>query len=126
VGLAIRYIDVDCADPYRVASFWSEVLGYPQHPDDSPGDDECEVVAPAGQPSLLFQRVPEAKAGKNRLHLDLRARAAGQDAEVDRVLALGATIVDDRRQVRPGGWVVLADPEGNEFCIDPIPADPVR
>jgi predicted enzyme related to lactoylglutathione lyase len=125
VGLRIKYIDLDCADPYRVAAFWAAVLGYPQHPEDSPGDEECELVAPPGAgPSMLFQRVPEGKAGKNRVHLDLRAPAGGQDAEIERVLALGATVVDDRRGVPSGGWAVLADPEGNEFCIDPVPADP--
>jgi predicted enzyme related to lactoylglutathione lyase len=118
--LRINFIDVDCADPYALAGFWAEALGYPRHAEDTPGDDEAELVAPPGAgPSLLFQRVPEAKAGKNRLHLDLRATGGGQNAEIERLLSLGAVIVSDLRDVRPGGWAVLADPEGNEFCVDP-------
>jgi predicted enzyme related to lactoylglutathione lyase len=120
MSLRVNYIDIDCADPYALAAFWSRVLGYPRHPDDDPGDDETELIAPPGAgPSLLFQRVPEAKSAKNRLHLDLRSPEGNQTAEIDRMLALGASMVDDRRTVRPGGWAVLADPEGNEFCIDP-------
>ena len=120
MSLRINYIDIDCANPYALAGFWSDVLGYPRHPEDSPGDEECELNAPPGAgPSLLFQRVPEPKASKNRLHLDLRSPEGNSAGEIDRILSLGATMVDDRRTLRPGGWAVLADPEGNEFCIDP-------
>ena len=66
---------------------------------------------------MLFIEVPEPKAVKNRLHFDLRPRAGSRDAEVERVLALGATQVADLRRSDGGGWVVLADPEGNEFCM---------
>ncbi|GIF01461.1 glyoxalase [Paractinoplanes rishiriensis] len=112
----MKYVDFDCTDPYRQARFWAAVLGEPQHPDDRPGDDECEVVVAGGGPSLLFQRVPEGKAAKNRLHLDLQPTDRDRDEELDRLLVLGATVVDDRRDA--GGWVVLADPEGNEFCLE--------
>jgi predicted enzyme related to lactoylglutathione lyase len=124
MSLRINYIDIDCADPYALAGFWSAVLGYQRHPDGEPGEDEAELVAPPGAgPSMLFQRVPEGKSAKNRLHLDLRSPEGGQHAEIDRLLALGASMVDDRRALRPGGWAVLADPEGNEFCIDPNKPD---
>ncbi|MDP2774494.1 MAG: VOC family protein, partial [Nocardioides sp.] len=69
--------------------------------------------------SVLFIEVPEGKAGKNRLHFDLRPRTGSRDDELGRLLSQGATEVEDHRgKYGPGtGWVVLADPEGNEFCI---------
>jgi hypothetical protein len=70
----------------------------------------------AGDPPLLFQPVSEAKAGKNRLHLDLAPMGRGQEEEVDRLVGLGATVLDDATGFR---WVVMADPEGNEFCVLP-------
>ncbi len=65
----------------------------------------------------MFIQVPEPKAGKNRLHLDLVPRDRTRDAEVHRILALGANLVDDRRDADGTGWAVLTDPEGNEFCV---------
>lgn len=112
----VLHVSVDCADPYALASFWSRVLGRPVGPEDRPGDPEVEVLLEEG-PTLLFLRVPEEKAGKNRLHLDLRPTTGLRDAEVERVLGLGARMVDDRRNPDGTGWAVLADPEGNEFCV---------
>jgi hypothetical protein len=66
----------------------------------------------------VFVTVPEPKVVKNRVHLDVLPVARDQDREVERLLRLGATIVDDRRELTPRGWVVLADPEGNEFCVE--------
>ncbi len=77
-------------------------------------EDEAELRGPGGR-WLMFLRVPEAKTVKNRLHFCLRPSASTRDAEVDRILGLGATVVDDRRD--GDGWAVLADPEGNEFCV---------
>jgi hypothetical protein len=62
--------------------------------------------------------VPEGKVVKNRVHLDLAPAKEDQKGEVERLLGLGATVIDDRRLKQPGGWVVLADPEGNEFCVE--------
>lgn len=113
----IRTVTVDCADPYALAGFWSEVMGWPRGPEDEPGDEEVGIVAPQGAgPGLLFIRVPEGKTVKNRLHLDLEPQQP-RDAEIERVLTLGATLVDDLRNPNGTGWAVLADPEGNEFCI---------
>jgi len=67
---------------------------------------------------LVFVKVPEPKVVKNRVHLDVLPVARDQEGEVERLLQLGAKIVDDRRELTPGGWVVLADPEGNEFCVE--------
>jgi predicted enzyme related to lactoylglutathione lyase len=111
---AIRHTTIDCADAYRVGSFWSRVLGQPLHEDDKPGDPEA-LIEGAG---LLFVTVTEPKTVKNRVHLDLQPQDRTRDEEVERLLAVGATLVDDRRNADGTGWVVLADPEGNEFCVE--------
>jgi predicted enzyme related to lactoylglutathione lyase len=111
----ILNISVDCADPYRLAGFWSQVLGLPVGDEDKPDDDEVGLGL-GGEQELLFLRVPEPKTVKNRMHLCLRP-LDGRDVEVERLLGLGATIADDRRQGDGTGWVVMADPEGNEFCV---------
>lgn len=80
------------------------------------------VSAPGGSlPRLVFVTVPEEKSIKNRVHLDLLPNDSSQGDEVARLLDLGAHIVDDRRRSDPGGWVVMADPEGNEFCVEHPP-----
>jgi predicted enzyme related to lactoylglutathione lyase len=111
---AIRHTTIDCADAYALAGFWSQVLDLPVHDDDKPGDEEA-LIEGAG---LLFVTVPEAKTAKNRVHLDLQPQDRTRDEEVERLLALGATLVDDRRNPDGTGWAVLADPEGNEFCVE--------
>jgi len=117
MSLSIQCIDIDCADPDRLATFWQEALGW-RRTHDTP--DEVALEPPEGSledgvaPDLMFLRVPDEKAGKNRLHLDLRPN--DQAAEVARLEALGAR----RADVGQGSnvsWVVMADPEGNEFCV---------
>ena len=98
-----------------LATFWSEVLGIPVHPDDEPGDDEVGIPLDDGQ-ELLFVQVPEPKTVKNRMHLCLEPQGS-RDHEVERLLARGATLAADRRRADGTGWAVLADPEGNEFCV---------
>ncbi|MFD9093717.1 VOC family protein [Streptomyces collinus] len=110
----IRHVTVDCADAYALGTFWSKVLEQPLHEDDHPGD-EMALIESAG---LLFVTVPDAKTVKNRVHLDLQPQDRSRDEEVERLLALGATQVDDQRRPDGTGWVVLADPEGNEFCVE--------
>ena len=115
----VRHITFDTApphEPYDLCEFWGRLLGLPVHPGDAPGDDEVALDVPEGQLTLLFVRVPEAKTMKNRIHLDLEP-VQRRDEEVARVLELGATIVDDRRN-GGRGWVVFADPAGNEFCVE--------
>ncbi|MBW4715609.1 VOC family protein [Saccharothrix obliqua] len=112
----VHNITFDCRDPYALAGFWSRVTGQPLSADDQPGDPEAVVALPGG-PNLLFIRVPESKSVKNRLHLDLQPDVT-RDEEVRRLLDLGATQVDDQRRPDGTGWVVLADPEGNEFCVE--------
>jgi len=149
--MSIREVQVtfDCADPGALAGFWCEVLGYQVQPPpasfdswdkalDAWGDHEHprgpghvrlrRPGRPGRVPRLFFQRVPEGKTAKNRLHLDVRAapgsvgdeRMAALDAEATRLADLGATRV---RRVDPDGrmetgFVVMQDPEGNEFCLD--------
>ncbi len=112
---------IDCADPSGLARFWCAVLGYEVQ------DEEDGVVSigspavPEGTngpvpPTLTFARVPEGKAVKNRLHLDVNPTDREQDDEVRRLLDLGARHADVG-QTGEESWVCLADPEGNEFCV---------
>lgn len=116
----LRHITFDCADPYALAGFWSQVTGYGEDPDNpnGPDDPEALLVAPDGGPGLLFIPVPEPKTVKNRVHLDLVPVDRTRDEELTRLLTIGATLVADHRQTDGTGWVVLADPEGNEFCVE--------
>jgi hypothetical protein len=109
---------LDAADPWAQTLWWSKVLEdftLPEDDDQGPDDDECGLVGPDDR-YLLFLRVPEPKQVKNRMHLCLRPTDRSRDEEVERILALGATMYDDRRD-GDRGWAVLADPEGNEFCV---------
>jgi predicted enzyme related to lactoylglutathione lyase len=115
--LRIQAIDLDASDPEALAHFWAAALGWRVTLLE---DDEVVVEPPAGSPEdgivpdLLFLRVPEGKVVKNRLHLDLRP--ADQSAEVARLAGLGASLVSVG-QDDDATWVVMADPEGNEFCV---------
>ena len=139
-------ITFDCADPAALSAFWAEVLGY-RLADPPPGfdtwdaaldalgvpperrNDASAIVDPDGAgPRVFFQRVPEGKAAKNRVHLDVRTapglegddRMAAFEAECERLVALGATRLERHEPAPPmsGGFIVMADPEGNEFCLD--------
>jgi catechol 2,3-dioxygenase-like lactoylglutathione lyase family enzyme len=139
-------ITFDCADPAKLAAFWTEVLGYRlQGPPpgfeswdqalDAVGvpperrNDVSAAVDPGGAgPRLFFQRVPEGKQVKNRVHLDVRAapglmgdeRMAALEAEADRLVGLGAIRIarHDPEPPLAFGHIVMADPEGNEWCLD--------
>ena len=114
-------VTFDARDPRRLGEFWSEAVGYPIG---EARDDFVALVAPdhRGLRRILFFRVDDPTPGKNRMHVDLASREP--DAEVDRMLQLGARLVDDPLDGKPRWregngtrWVVLEDPEGNEFCI---------
>ena len=117
----ISHTTVDCHDAYALSEWWKQVLGYVDIEGDPnlPGHEECMIVSPDTGHRLLFIEVPDEKKVKNRIHLDLQPHAGTRDEEVERVVGLGATEFDDQRDHHgPGiGWVVLQDPEGNEFCI---------
>ncbi len=116
----IRHITVDSADAYSQARFWSEVTGWPVDPDAAAGDAECLVAPPRPETieGLLFVQVPEGKVVKNRVHLDLSPTDRTRDEEVARLLGLGAAIAADHHTPAGAGWVVMTDPEGNEFCVE--------
>ncbi|MFE3171274.1 VOC family protein [Amycolatopsis sp. NPDC059090] len=110
-------VAVDCRDADALAEFWREALGYPRAErwPDSHGLTYVELKAP-DRPSLLFQPVPEGKAGKNRLHLDIAPDTVEQRDEVARLVTLGARVMEDPENDH---WIVLKDPEDNEFCVLP-------
>jgi hypothetical protein len=116
MGAVLREIVVDCNDPVRVAGFWSAVLGWEVQ---GRPDDEFVWMSESGAPFpdlvIVFGRVPERKTVKNRVHLDVSPVGCSRDEEVERLLELGARRVDIGQGETP--WVVLADPEGNEFCV---------
>lgn len=117
----VSTITVDSVDPYVIAQFWAEALGYIPDPDEpnEPGKDDAWLQNPGSDRyAMLFQRVPETKVVKNRLHLDISPVDRTRDEEVERLMGLGATLYDDQRRPDGTGWVVLTDPEGNEFCVE--------
>ncbi|MGG7576132.1 VOC family protein [Streptomyces sirii] len=120
----VRHLTIDCSDAYRLGQFWAAVLDGSLADDDFPGDPEAVVTAPGS--NLLFITVPEAKTVKNRLHVDLQPQDRSRDEEVERILALGATVVGDHRNPDGTGWVTMADPEGNEFCVERSAAERAR
>ena len=104
---------LDCADPDKLAEFWSQAIGYTTL---GGAGSYVMLVDEAGQqPKLLLQRVSEPKSGKNRMHFDIETSSV--DEEVARLEALGAIRADDARVEHGTRWVVMHDPEGNEFCV---------
>jgi predicted enzyme related to lactoylglutathione lyase len=115
----ILNITFDCADARAQAMFWAAVTGWTADERDATlGHVEYAVLPPAdsGMPRMYFTTVAEPKKAKNRLHLDLIPPGDDQQAELARLTGLGATVATDQ----PAGvsWIILADPEGNEFCLE--------
>ena len=130
-GKRLRSIVFDCAHPAPLARFWAEVLGYrvrPYSEEDlawlqeqgfaGPEDDPSVAIDPPTDelPTIWFNRVPEPKRVKNRVHIDVNL---SEVEETDRILGLGATIVRPYGAVEGEDWAILADREGNEFCVFP-------
>jgi len=117
MSVRVRNLSFDCADARKQADFWSALTGWHVFYDDDP-----EVMVAPAFPNdgvgMLFIPVPEGKTAKNRLHLDLEPTNCTRDEQVDRALALGATIIGDFRKPDGTGWVTMGDPEGNEFCVE--------
>lgn len=113
----ITELVIDCVDPERLAQFWSDVLGYVELARDESG---IEIGPPGGfgglQPTIILSPSSDPRRGKLRLHIDVNPVDRDQDAELDRLLALGARPADVG-QTGGESWHVLADPEGNEFCL---------
>jgi hypothetical protein len=116
VYLFVKALTFDCGDALAQARFWAAVLGSDVDEDSTP--EKAFVEAPAwGGPNMWFNRVPEPKTAKNRLHLDLRTLTS-VDEEVRRLEGLGATVAE-----RFDSHTVMRDPEGNEFCVEPSPSE---
>ncbi len=108
MDLSIGMVTIDCSDPQSLAEFWTAALGV------TVAGDYGGFVLLAGTPALGLQKVPELRTGKNRVHLDLYTE--DRAAEVTRLTGLGASVLAECNA--PGlWWTVLADPEGNEFCV---------
>jgi predicted enzyme related to lactoylglutathione lyase len=114
MSLRVTEVVIDCADHGRVVDFWAAALGYERREVNA---QYVALVPPErepGRPPLLFQKVPEPKVAKNRVHLDFRAETMAD--EVARLVGLGATVLAER-SLGDFSWTVLADPDGNEFCV---------
>jgi predicted enzyme related to lactoylglutathione lyase len=114
MSLKLANITFDCADPIALAAFWSEVIGLPV--DDGGNEFFATLGSPSapGSPAWLFIQVPEGKTAKNRMHLDLYAD--DRHAEAARLVGLGASQVGEHDEFGHQ-WIVMNDPEGNEFCV---------
>lgn len=115
----ISELVIDAADPERLAEFWSKVLGYVELGREEDGSIELgppDAGFGGPQPILVIGPTDDPRAGKLRLHIDVNATDRDQDAELERLLALGARFADVG-QTGTESWHVLADPEGNEFCL---------
>ncbi len=124
----VSHTTVDCANAYELSEWWKRVLGYVDVDGDPnlPGHEECMILSPENGHHILFIEVPEPKSVKNRIHFDLRPTGTTtRDDELARLVGLGATEVQDERRPDGSGWMVLADPEGNEFCILRPPTRPI-
>jgi hypothetical protein len=114
--LRLGEIVIDCADHETVVAFWLEAMGEYARVE---VNEQYVAITPAepsiGRPAILFQKVPEPKTVKNRVHLDLRGES--MTVEVARPVSLGATFIAERSLADDVRWTVMADPEGNEFCV---------
>ena len=116
----LHWIVIDTVDPERIAPFWCALLGVQER--GWFGEDYLMLTTDGGAPPVAFQRVPEAKSGKNRLHLDVEVDDL--DRAYARIAALGGSAISDILEMAGGyRWRVMADPEGNEFCIVPRDED---
>ena len=115
----VSHTTINCRDAFQLSEWWKRVLDYTDVPGDpnEPGHPQCMVVDPHTGHRLLFIEVADLQAPEGRIHLDLAPEDRRRDDEIDRVLGLGAVEVADRRRPDGSGWMVLADPAGNRFCI---------
>ena len=115
----VSHTTIDCLNAFDLSEWWKPVLGYTDLSDDpnAVGDDHCMILDPDTGHRILFIEVDDLRSSDGRIHLDLAPTDRRRDEEIDRVVALGATEVADRRNSDGTGWMVLADPDGNHFCI---------
>lgn len=115
----VSHTSFNCRDAYALSTWWKQVLDYTDVPGDrnEPGDEECMIVDPSTGHRVLFIEVDDLADIDGRSHLDLAPTDCRRDDEIERVLKLGAQHIADRRNPDGTGWMVLADIEGNRFCI---------
>lgn len=115
----LSHTSINCSDAFELSEWWKEVLGYVDVEGDpnEPGDEECMILDPDGEQRLLFIEVADLQDVPGRIHFDICAADSTRDEEVERILDLGATPVADRRNSDGSGWMTLADPAGNHFCV---------
>jgi catechol 2,3-dioxygenase-like lactoylglutathione lyase family enzyme len=115
----VSHTTINCTNAFETSEWWKRLLGYTDIAEDpnQAGDEECMIVDSHTGHRLLFIEVEELQDPVGRIHLDLTPTDRRRDDEIERALALGATEIADRRNVDGTGWMVLADPWGNLFCI---------
>lgn len=117
----VSHTSIDCHDAYALSEWWRRILDYGTDPEDPnlPGHEECAIFDPDTGHTLLFLEVPDAELPAKRIHFDVRPRERTQEQEIRWLEEQGATLVADHRgQYGPGtGWLTMADPEGNQFCV---------
>jgi catechol 2,3-dioxygenase-like lactoylglutathione lyase family enzyme len=115
----ISHTSINCRNAFELSEWWKRVLDYVDVDGDpnEAGDEECMILDPKGSHRLLFIEVEELQEPDSRIHFDLAPTDRRRDEEIDRIVALGATEVADRRNPDGTGWMVLADPAGNHFCV---------
>ncbi len=115
----VSHTSINCRDAFALSEWWKAILDYVDVADDpnEAGHEECMILDPHGSHQILFIEVENLQPPVGRVHFDLVPTDRRRDEEVERLLGLGATEVADRRGPNGSGWMVLADPAGNQFCI---------
>lgn len=127
MSIFVSHTSIDCHDAYALSEWWRMVLDYTTDPEDPnlPGHEECAIFDPESGHTLLFLEVPDEQLPAKRIHLDVRPRERPQEEEIRWLLEQGAVpVADHRGEYGPGtGWLTLADPEGNQFCVLKSPSE---
>lgn len=127
MSVFVSHTSIDCRDAFALSEWWRGILDYETDPEDPnlPGHEECAIFDADTGHTLLFLEVPDAELPAKRIHFDVRPRERTQDEEILWLEERGATpVADHRGQYGPGtGWLIMADPEGNQFCVLKSPAE---
>ena len=127
MSIFVSHTTIDCHDAHALSEWWRQVLDYTTDPEDPnlPGHEECAIFDPESGHTLLFIEVPDQQLPAKRIHLDVRPRERSQEEEIRWLLEQGAvSVADHRGQHGPGtGWLTMADPEGNQFCVLKSPSE---
>ena len=127
MSVFVSHTSIDCHDAFTLSEWWRGILGYEMDPQDPnlPGHEECAIFDPDSGHTLLFLEVPDTELPAKRIHFDVRPRERPQEEEILWLEEQGAApVADHRGQYGPGtGWMIMADPEGNQFCVLKSPAE---